>query len=285
MNTFKRTYKNEDLTVYSANKIAISFTKNIKLYGVDPIIHPLSEEEQKNTTFNIPFAAILVQKWGYGFYHFVNEMLPKIIRIFEYNSKIPIIIFYNETFIKSILTYIGITNPIIPYNGTPQYMIKNAILMTETRSGNPTPSDIDVIRKYIRLNNTVKDTIVFIYRKERLRSISNFDKVYDELNIRFPKEQFVIFDSLPFDKTVQLFQKAKLIIGAHGAGLSNMIFGTKKTPVIEIFPVDIANMCYWHLSWILENPHYILASESSGPPALNITINIEELCNLISRLV
>ena len=106
--------------------------------------------------------------------------------------------------------------------------------------------------------------------------------MYEGLKARFPTEQFVIFDTLPFDKTVQLFERAKLIIGAHGAGLSNMMFGAKKTPIIEIFPTTVVNLCYWHLSWTLNNPHYILASTPTGNPALQIRVNLDELYAVVN---
>ena len=281
----KERYKdNKKLTIYPKKTIVMTQKKNIAVFSQDPVFHELTEDEQKTVNFNVPFAAILVQKWGYGFFHFVNEMLPKILRIHAYNPKIPIIIFYNETFIKSILTYMGVSNPIIPYNGQTQYIVKNAILVTETASGNPSPNDINLIRKYIRFDQVNRDTIIFIYRKEKLRSIENFHIIFDALKQKFPEEKFEIFDSLPFPDTIKLFQKAKMIIGAHGAGFSNMIFANKGLPIIEIFPVDLINACYWHLSWILENKHNMLVCKSSGPPLLNITIDLDELVNLIKKL-
>lgn len=39
-----------------------------------------------------------------------------------------------------------------------------------------------------------------------------------------------------FSNQVQSMQEADIIIGAHGAGLSNIIFARMQTPLIEIFP-------------------------------------------------
>jgi capsular polysaccharide biosynthesis protein len=281
----KERYREKKLTTYPKKRIVMMPKRGIIVQGFDPVIRELRVEEQAVVRYNVPFAAILVQKWGYGFYHFVNEMLPKILRIYEYNSKIPIITFYNDTFIKNILSYMGVTNPIIPYEGVGQYIVKNAILMTETASGNPTPGDIEIIRKYIPPSSppVEQDTIVLIYRQEAQRSISNFEELYTGLKHRFPKEKFVVFGSMPFHDTVALFQGAKLIIGAHGAGLSNMLWAEKRTPVIEIFPATMANACYWHLAWIMGNPHYSLAAKSSGHPLLNMTVDLEELSGVIMK--
>jgi hypothetical protein len=265
----KAKYK-DTLTTYPKKTILLKTYKNIGVYGTIPMFKSISPNQA-----TIPFAAILVQKWGYGFYHFVNEILPKIIRVFEYDATIPIIIFYNS-FIKNILTYLGITNPIISYDRP--CMCKEAIMITDTESGNPSPNDIALIRKYVRFNPVEKQVIVLIYRKEKQRHISNFDEIYNGLQTKFPNEKIVVFDSLPFEETVQLFQSAKLIIGAHGAGLSNMIFGSK-APIIEIFPENMFNACYWHLSWILENPHLCLVTDTS------FKVDTEELYKAIYMLI
>ena len=269
---------------YTANTVMMTTQTHIAVHGVDPIFHSLSMQERAITSYDTTLAAVLVQKWGYGFYHFVCEMLPKILRVFEYNPEIPIVIFYNDTFIKDILAYAKVTNPIIPYDGMKPYFVKEVLTITDTPSGNPRPSDIQLIRKYM-CPGTAKygrDLIILIYRKEALRTLRNFDEIYDGLMERFPDEKFVCFDSMSLDKTVALFQRAKLIIGVHGAGLTNMVFATKGISVIEIFPADLANACYWHLSWILGNKHKILTANSSGPPLRVVDVDLDELCSLVA---
>jgi hypothetical protein len=268
LSVVKDRYK-DTLTIYAKKTIFLKKYENVCVYGIDPLfkhVHP--------SQATIPRAAILVQTWGYGYYHFLNEMLPKILRIFEYDATLPIIIFYNS-FIKNILTYLGVTNPIINYDRP--CMCKEAIMITDTESGNPSPNDIALIRNYIRFNS-VQDTILLIYRKEKVRHISNFDEIYSGLQTKFPNEKIVVFDSLPFEETVDLFQSAKLIIGAHGAGLSNMIFANK-TPIIEIFPENMFNACYWHLSWILENPHVCLVTD------LLLNVDVNELCRAVNSFL
>lgn len=252
LSVVKAQYK-DTLTIYAKKTILLKKYENVCVYGLDPLFKHVHASQA-----TIPRAAILVQKWGYGYYHFVNEMLPKILRIFEYDATLPIIIFTNS-FIKNMITYFGVTNPIISYDNP--CLCKEAILVTDTASGNPSPNDITLIRNYVRFKPVEKKVIVLIYRKEKKRHISNFDEIYSGLQIKFPNEKIVIFDSLPFQEMVDLFQSAKLIIGAHGAGFSNMIFANK-TPIIEIFPENMFNACYWHLSWILENPHLILITDS-----------------------
>lgn len=274
-------YKEKPLSLFSKKRIVLSYKKDIIVSGEDPVI---STADPTSAIHTVESAAVLVQKWGYGFYHFVNEMLPKILRVHERSPTIPIVTFYNG-FIRDILRHLSITNPILPYEGTP-YRIKNAVHVTDTASGNPTPNDIDLIRKHAGISDTRKrDLNILIYRRENKRNIRNLFDLRDELKRRFPQEKWIVFDSMPFEETVKTFQRAKIIIGAHGAGLSNMIFAPKGTPIIEISPSDMFNACFWHLSWTLGNTHYLIASKSSDPPTYTMNVDIDSVASLVETLL
>ena len=272
-------YKEKPLSLYPKKKIVLTRMKGVRVTGVDPIISPEIQQA------NIEYAAILVQKWGYGFYHFVNEMLPKILRAHEYNPKIPILTFYNDTFIQDILKFAGVTNPIIPYDGQSPYIVKDAMHITDTASGNPTPSDIALVRRHLKAADSgPRDVNILIYRKESKRSIANFFELRDTLKRSFPDKKWFVFDSMPFDHTAKLFARANLIVAAHGAGLSNMILAPKGTPIIEISPSDSFNACFWHLSWILDNPHHFIAAASSGAPLHKMEVDVQSVVEAIESL-
>jgi len=266
-------YREKPLSLFPKKRIVLRHLKNVSVSGVDPQL----KEDSKEAPTNLR-AAILVQKWGYGFYHFVNEMLPKILRIHERDPSIPIVTFYTD-FVKSLLDHAGVKNPIIPYTGSP-LTFKDALHVTDTASGNPTPDDIRLIRKHFRIPDTGKrDTNILIYRKESKRNLSNFFDLKTAL--KAVPGRWVIFDSMPLEATISLFGRAKLIVAAHGAGLSNMIFAPKGTPIIEISPADF-NACFWHLSWILENPHHFVAAASS--PEHQMVVDVESVVNLAAHL-
>jgi capsular polysaccharide biosynthesis protein len=269
-------YREKPLGLFPKKRIVLRRLQNVSVSGVEPIL-----KEDSNAVAS-GSAAILVQKWGYGFYHFVNEMLPKILRIHERDPSIPIVTFYTD-FIKALLDYAGVKNPIIPYDGS-TLKFKDALHVSETASGNPTPDDIRLIRKHFRIPDTGKrDTNILIYRKESKRGLSNFFELKAALKAAFPG-RWIIFDSMPLEATVSTFSRAKLIVAAHGAGLSNMIFAPKGTPIIEISPADSFNACFWHLSWILENPHHFVAASSSGPPEHQMAVHVASVVVLAASL-
>lgn len=219
-----------------------------------------------------PFCAITVQKWGNGYYHFLCENLCKIIRINELNKKIPIICYYNDGYIKKYLELLGVTNPIIPFENYTIYDCKSVIMHTETASGNPSLSDIMIIRKRlgeaqaslnssaIKFSGSGSAPIVIIKRKELLRQISNFDQMVDQIKqgiVSIPSlaslasTPVVVFEPKSPKEDIELFASASVIIGAHGAGLSNIIFCKSDVKIIELFPENLCNLCYWHLATLL----------------------------------
>lgn len=275
-------YDEGELTTFTTKRITLKTLKNIVVHGENPQIRQVSQEQLLNFKDNVPQAAVLVQQWGFGYFHFLIEILPKVLRMNEIHKRIPILIDFNTIFIKQALEYFKITNPIIPYNNNSMFFpVKEAIHITETISGNPTPSDIEIIRKYLSPSPLPKVNIL-IYRKGQQRSIINFDELLIELKSLTPNEEWVVFDQLPFTETVELFTRAKMIIGAHGAGLTNMIFAPQHIPIIELAPTSLVNLCYWHLSWILKNNHKLFACEASENNEINAPI--DEIIILIKQL-
>lgn len=273
-------YTEEALTTFSAKNITLKTLRNIVVHGEVPQIRQVTDDQLKRFKEHVPLAAVLVQKWGYGYFHFLVEVLPKVLRMNELDKRIPILIDFNTVFIKQVLEYFEITNPIIPYNNNAMFFpVKEAVHITETTSG--TPSDIELIRSKLQPSTLPKVNII-IYRKELQRSILNFDELLIQLKTQMPSEEWVVFDRLPFKETVELFSRAKLIVGPHGAGLTNMIFAPKNIPIIELCEANVANLCYWHLSWILENDHRLVACDSTKNQEIDAPI--DEILSIIKTI-
>lgn len=64
--------------------------------------------------------------------------------------------------------------------------------------------------------------------------------------------------SQSIQETVELFSKAKIIVGPHGAGFTNMLFSPNGITIIEFMDLNNPNICYWHLSEMLQNKYYMI---------------------------
>ncbi|MAK60677.1 MAG: hypothetical protein CMK09_06835 [Ponticaulis sp.] len=96
---------------------------------------------------------------------------------------------------------------------------------------------------------------IYISRsKAPLRRVINDDEVAAMLESDYGFECLNAED-LSYDEQVALFKNASVIISAHGAGLTNMIFASPGFSVIELMN-DYYTKVYWSLCMALGGRHY-----------------------------
>jgi capsular polysaccharide biosynthesis protein len=245
---------------------------------------------QLNNVQKIHKAASVENVWGLNYYHFLLEELPNILKIQKYDSTLPIICSYNNTYVQYILDYFNIKNSIIPSDRL--FDIEELYITTPIKCGNPSGEDLNIIRNYLKETKQLQydkttNTGILIFRKEQLRNLVNVIEVYEMLLNEFPNIDWQIFDSLSFSETVDLFNKAKIIIGPHGAGFANIIFAPNNTKVIEFMPISEPNIVYYDVSSMLNFDYYCMPIKDSGKNngcQMNVDINIlqNELKNIIT---
>lgn len=89
----------------------------------------------------------------------------------------------------------------------------------------------------------------------------------------------VELEDLPFAEQVNIFNNAELVVGPHGGGLANLVFCSKGTKVIELFPGTTID-AFFALSRVLELDYYFLRSRDGNSRNFdhgNYKIDLEEL--------
>ena len=87
-----------------------------------------------------------------------------------------------------------------------------------------------------------------ISRSAPQNSFDVVPKIREALELNFPSYDVVEFlGQGPILQQLQEFATASLIVGPHGAGLTNMIVSPLHTPVLEIGPLQCP-VCYLHLA-------------------------------------
>lgn len=96
------------------------------------------------------------------------------------------------------------------------------------------------------------------------RHITNENEVWMLLqNLGFEK---VIPGQLSFKEQIEIFSSAKAVVGAHGAGLTNLVFCPPKTTVIELSDIFNVRMDDFKIiSKALEHHYYRLVSKDVIP--------------------
>ncbi len=142
------------------------------------------------------------------------------------------------------------------------------------------PDIINILRnKFLKnIENTAQEKL-YIDRSDSKYFHSQIENV-EELNKFLKKNNFKILklSKFTFKDQISLFQNAKIIVGAHGAGLCNLIFCRPKTKVIEFSNKKFKCDVFKNICKINNLDYYKLISEKEVPldrinPDIKLSIN------------
>ncbi|MFP8890033.1 glycosyltransferase family 61 protein [Natrialbaceae archaeon A-CW2] len=259
----------------------------------------ISDSTYKEPIINREYDEVfpLISIYHQGYYFWLLEYLPKLRGLEQYSQKRdstpPILVQPNppKYMIESLaLAGYGQTD-IIEWHG--QCSFVNSIILSQHRirkfSGkgpqgfdyNPSIKDIEWVRK--RLTRNIKRggyDRIYISRQnaKRGRKISNYESLEDKLSKR--GFQSVCLEKLPFEKQVEICANADVIIGPHGAGLTNMIFSTN-AKIFEIFNDKFLKPSYCLLAHECGHDYYHYIGDTADE--VNIRVDIEEFLKLIDN--
>ncbi|MEM9477987.1 MAG: glycosyltransferase family 61 protein, partial [Pseudomonadota bacterium] len=104
---------------------------------------------------------------------------------------------------------------------------------------------------------------LLVSRKDaRIRKLINEDALFERLQPFGAKR--ITPGTLSHAEQVAAFSKASVVIGTHGAGLTNLIFTPPATPVIEISGANYSQGAYMWLCALTDRPHHRVITELEG---------------------
>jgi hypothetical protein len=229
-------------------------------------------------------------KIGLNVFHFYNDILPKLFIAKARLPNIPLLI-SEELYVSKLFQYYlqfdfvkNNTWQIVRKNEylyvkkihlikTPEYNIKNLKII----------ADKALFMTPITSSNKLK---LFINRKESSgRTIANFK----DLEPILQKLKFTILylEDLTVAEQIESFSKAKIIIGIHGAGLTNLIFSYKNNPkILEITASDfMPTHYYWLANSFAFSYNLFLGGETRlSLGQIQFDVDIMRLENILSNL-
>ncbi len=110
--------------------------------------------------------------------------------------------------------------------------------------------------------------VVFISRQRATtRRLVNHDEVLDLLTPLGIEN--VVMEDLTFDEQIDLMNETSVIVGPHGAGLTNMIACRPGTRVVEIADLSFPNPNFYALASALDHRYSIVDADSVGDGPVN----------------
>ena len=220
---------------------------------------------------------VISQFWGYGFFHFSAEDIPRIAPYLEFlwsQPQIKIHVIRATDFVKNFFRILNlemsrvITGDVCakivysPQGGNcgnilqPHGQILSHIALNYTHT-------------HVKAASKSERNLFILIKRSGRRKIRNFNSVINALKPIAAQNGLVfkIYDDHPVPKlsaTLRLFHNAAIVVAPHGAGLSNMLFSHAGLYVIEVLCADGPgpNLCYANMAHTLGHYYHGMAATS-----------------------
>ncbi|WP_445637549.1 Glycosyltransferase family 61 protein [Nostoc sp. DSM 114161] len=243
--------------------------------------------------------AVLSAAGGEGYFHWMFDVLPRIHLLqqaeipFSHIDKFLVNSLY-LSFQKETLALLNIPEEkIIESRKFPHIKAKQLVIPSlPGETGNIPKWACDFLKTKILVNDSTekvgKGKFIYISRdRAAFRKVINEDELIQFLN-KFNFE-VIFLEKISVVEQASVLSSASVVVAPHGAGLSNLVFCSPGTKIIELFSPNYVNGCYWVLSNNIQLDYYYLIGDGEEPEkfcdphcmAEDILININALAELL----
>lgn len=265
---------------YLLADVSVEFVEHIKYHSIFNQIRLVPLHKIKGTV------AVLSATGGYAYYHFMFDVLPRIYLLHKAEISFDSIDYflvnsYQFPFHREMLTKLGISEQKI-LESTKYPHIKADRLIVPSLPGvmvYPPAWACHFLRKEF-LNCQINKQLhglerIYISRaKASRRQVANENELVNFLSKLGFKT--IILESLLVAEQALIFSSAKVVVAPHGAGLSNVIFCSPGTKIIEIFSPSYLNVMYWCLSNQMGLEYYYIMGKGQVLPDYVESVALEE---------
>jgi hypothetical protein len=211
-----------------------------------------------------------------GYYHWIAEILPRIWMAKEHLDSclfaVPDYFLEKWPFVMDYFNLLGIKNLLILKNNE-SYFIDTIIMPTragETFFRQTEPLEKGVLwlkEESLKISDKKLGKRLYISRDK-----ANYRKVLNEKEILPILEKFnferVFLEDYSLADQISICSNAEVIIGIHGAGLTNLLFLNNHTKLIDIRPKKVYNMynIFFTLSYHSTCSYYFVLCEYAPTP-------------------
>ncbi len=211
--------------------------------------------------------------WGNGYYHWICDVLPRILRdLPSLPASTRFIVSENlRPWQLRSLELIGVDlGRCVPFVGKRPWIVQrlhhsSPLAMT----GDHDPAGVQNLRNailrslHLTTQPEAENNPRRIYISRALGTERHIENEIEVLPI-LKKYGIVVVrcEDLTFDAQVKTFHQSGLVIGPHGAGLSNMLWCQKTTKVFEIFASDSIRRCFKTLADALGLDYFCAVAEN-----------------------
>ena len=211
----------------------------------------------------------IAQLWGEGAWHFPIECLTALKNFYTFKD-VYLHINKKSKFCMNWIKFLNV--PIKEENIIEGDIFANVLIVPEISGcGSPKYNQIIWLKNMIlnRINFNNEHNLLILIKRNYKRQVSNHDEVVKLCNNYCNENKLKLYihddSKLPDLKTqFNFFNKAKLVIGPHGAGGVNLLSCKPKTTFIEFLLTEHINSCYIKLVSQVDINYYGIPYNRSG---------------------
>ena len=246
-------------------------------------------------------ALVLASTGGNTYFHWITDVLPRL-GLARRGGHDPasfdwvLVNGLTHPFQEETLEHIRISkNRCLSFNKTElAYEIEEALL--PSLPGGPgvvPPETVDFLRNTFSTEKNSRSRKIFIGRSGAKHRVLIHEK---EIWAQLQKRGYESVDcgKMSVQEQANIFGSAEVVVGAHGAALTNLVFCRPRTPVVELFSPAYVNPCYRDLcvaaglrhAAVIGNGEDWVLSERHDQPSVPITASwelVEEALAEIAR--
>ena len=187
--------------------------------------------------------------------HLISDKLPRVFELEKYEDIDEYVLFSNNEYITAVTDLLRIN--LIDFDGFNGNLLtlkcERIYLSSSSSYSKSHPAQfcyspykklVDVLKSSLNSSSSSMPKRFFIDRSMgKTRNVLNQDSIDEVLTANSIEK--VRLEELSFQEQISLFNQAELVIGVHGAGMTNVAFCKPDTQVIEILPPLCATSSFW----------------------------------------
>lgn len=186
------------------------------------------------------------------YYHFVVEELTAALRAHALRQAIEILIPHGAPTYQ--LDAFSAMNFPVHQLSSPTALAEAIVVERGQESGWPRRDDIENLREHLKVPDSAKGKIVYVSRARSSRSLpieADLEARLFDVGVKVLHAQ-----ELTWNDQLSTFKDVDILIGPHGAGLTNQVFMPSGGTVIELIDRGYFNPCFERLSAISGHRHF-----------------------------
>ena len=227
---------------------------------------------------------------GTNYYHFVAEVLPRVVLL---RQETPILVPKVAPRLFELLRLATDAELVTVDNGPPgpRIFVTELKLVAFERVGTHALTPAPMLRRtrdhvLKQVERHEREDRLVLYVSRRTARTRRFANDTDLVNLLREHQYKVIdFDGMDdMTTTIQLFQRAAIVIGVHGAGLVNTLFCHAGTTVVELGFPHTATRHYEHMAKSLDLRYHRILLDRSNASFASDTVTLSNLATILQVL-